>query len=206
MIIIVERRVEMKKTFYISGILSFVLFMTIAHFVYHELSMPWDPYLLERLDHLHFIEIFSVVGTELVIGGGSIVLILYLWWMKKDFAGILTVVVAVAGSNVLNKVIKNLMERDRPPFPHGEDGFSFPSGHAMVGIVFLLTTAYFICKEVSSIKLIWGIYVSALLIGFLTGMGRVVEQAHYPSDVLAGFLAGFSIFTLTTFLYEKRPN
>jgi undecaprenyl-diphosphatase len=196
----------MKKPFYISGILSFVLFMTIAHFVFHELSMPWDPYLLERLGHLHFIEIFSVVGTELVIGGGSILLILYLWWMKKDFAGILTVVVAVAGSNVLNKVIKNLMERDRPPFLHGEDGFSFPSGHAMVGIVFLLTAAYFISKEVSSIKLKWGIYTLALLIGFLTGLSRVVEQAHFPSDVLAGFLVGFSIFTLTTFLYEKRPT
>jgi undecaprenyl-diphosphatase len=59
----------MKKTFYISGILSFVLFMTIDHFVFHEISMPWGPYLVEGLDHLHFIEIFSVVGTELVIGG-----------------------------------------------------------------------------------------------------------------------------------------
>jgi undecaprenyl-diphosphatase len=196
----------MKKTYYIFGIISFILFMTIAHFVYHELSIPWDPFLLESMNHLHFFKIFAVIGTEPVIGGGSILLILYLWWAKKDFSGILTVVVAVAGSNVLNKTIKNLMERDRPPFSHGEDGFSFPSGHAMVGIVFLLTAAYFISRDFSSIKVKWCLYILALVIVILTGLSRVVEQVHYPSDVLAGFLIGYSIFTLTTFLYEKRPT
>ncbi|MCA1056464.1 phosphatase PAP2 family protein [Rossellomorea aquimaris] len=196
----------MKKTIYIPGIITFILFMTVAHFVYHELSMPWDPYLLDRLASWHLLKIFSVVGTELVIGGGSILLILYLWWGKKDFPGILTVVVAVGGSNVLNKVIKNLMERDRPPFPHGEEGFSFPSGHAMVGIVFLLTASYFISREFSSVKVKRGIFVVAFIIALLTGISRVVEQVHYPSDVLAGFLIGFSIFALTTFLYEKRPT
>jgi undecaprenyl-diphosphatase len=141
-----------------------------------------------------------------VIGGGSILLILYLWRVKKDFAGILTVVVAVAGSNVLNKVIKNLMERERPAAALEEDGFSFPSGHAMVGMVFYLTAAYYLSREFSSVKVKWGICILALLITVLTGMSRIVEQAHYPSDVLAGFLIGYSIFTLTTFLYEKRPD
>lgn len=195
----------MKKGFYITGIITFILFMTIAHFVYYDLSIPWDPYLLKNMNHMRFIKIFSVMGTELAIGGGAILLILYLWWAKKDFPGILTVVVAVAGSNVLNKSIKNLMERDRPPFPHGEESFSFPSGHAMVGIVFLLTASYFISREFSSIKVKWGIYILASATAFLGGMSRVVEQAHYPSDVLAGFLIGYSIFTLTTFLYEKNP-
>jgi undecaprenyl-diphosphatase len=195
----------MKKLFYISGIISFILFMTLAHFVYHELSIPWDPYLLENLTRLQFVKIFSVVGTEMVIGIGTILLILYLWWVKKDFAGILTVVVAVAGSNVLNKGIKNLMERERPPYLHGEDGFSFPSGHAMVGIVFLLTAAYFLSREFSSMKVKWGLYIVALIFAVLTGMSRIVEQVHYPSDILAGFLIGYSLFTLTTFLYEKRP-
>jgi undecaprenyl-diphosphatase len=196
----------MKKTIYIPGIFSFILFLALAHFVFHELSIPWDPYLAENLTHLQFIKIFSVAGTELVIGGGSILLILYLWRVKKDFAGILTVVVAVAGSNVLNKVIKNLMERERPAAALEEDGFSFPSGHAMVGMVFYLTAAYYLSREFSSVKVKWGICILALLITVLTGMSRIVEQAHYPSDVLAGFLIGYSIFTLTTFLYEKRPD
>jgi undecaprenyl-diphosphatase len=195
-----------KKRYYIAGIISFILFLTVAHFVYHELPIPWETYLLENLTQLHFISIFSVVGTELVIGGGTILLILYLWWVKKAFTAILTVVVAVAGSNVLNKAIKGMMGRDRPPFPHGEEGLSFPSGHAMVGIVFLLTASYFISREISSVKMKWGIFTFASVIALLTGLSRVVEQAHYPSDVLGGFLIGYSIFVLTTLLYEKRST
>ncbi|WP_226676874.1 phosphatase PAP2 family protein [Rossellomorea aquimaris] len=196
----------MKKIHYITAIISFVLFMTIAHFVYHEMDIIGEEYLLTNMNKLHFLKLFSVIGTEMVIGIGSIALILFLWWVKKDFVGIITVVVLVAGSNVLNKLIKGLMGRERPPFSHGEEGFSFPSGHAMVGLVFLLVIAYFISKELSSVGMKISTFTIAVLISLLTGFSRVVEQAHYPSDVAAGFLLGYSFFVLCIFLYEKRPG
>jgi undecaprenyl-diphosphatase len=196
----------MKKIHYVTAIISFVLFMAIAHFVYHEMEIFGEDYLLTNMSNLYFMEMFSVIGTELVIGIVSITLILYLWWVKKDFVGIITVVVLVAGSNVLNKVIKGLMERERPPFSHGEEGFSFPSGHAMVGLAFLLVLAYFISKELSSTGMKITIFTLAVFISLLTGFSRVVEQAHYPSDVAAGFLLGYSFFVLCIFLYEKRPG
>lgn len=196
----------MKKFQYIMAIISFVLFMTIAHFVFYEMEILGDEYLLSSMSNLHLIELFSVIGTELVIGIASIALILYLWWAKKDFVGIITVVVLVAGSNVLNKTIKGLMERDRPPFSHGEEGFSFPSGHAMVGLVFLLVTAYFISREISSTVMKVGLFILAFTLSLLTGLSRIVEQAHYPSDVAAGYLLGYSYFVLCIFLYEKRQK
>ncbi|PFA62565.1 phosphatase PAP2 family protein [Bacillus sp. AFS015802] len=196
----------MKKILYITAFISFALFMAIAHFVYHGMEIFGEEYLLSNMSSFHFMEMFSVIGTEVVIGIASIALILYLWWVKKDFVGIITVVVLVAGSNVLNKTIKGLMERERPPFSHGEEGFSFPSGHAMVGLVFLLVIAYFITKEMSSIGVKITIFTLAIILSLLTGISRVVEQAHYPSDVAAGFLLGYSFFVLCIFLYEKRPQ
>ncbi|WP_052504437.1 phosphatase PAP2 family protein [Rossellomorea aquimaris] len=196
----------MMKFQYITAIISFVLFMTIAHFVFYEMEIVGDEYFLSSMSNLHLIELFSVIGTELVIGITSIALILYLWWAKKDFVGIITVVVLVAGSNVLNKTIKGLMERERPPFSHGEEGFSFPSGHAMVGLVFLLVIAYFISKEISSTGVKITLYTVAIILSILTGLSRIVEQAHYPSDVAAGYLLGYSFFVLCIFLYEKRPK
>lgn len=195
----------MKKFHYVTAIISFVLFMTIAHFVYHEMDMLGEDYLLTSMSNLHFMEMFSVIGTQLVIGIATIALILFLWWVKKDYVGIITVVVLVAGSNVLNKAIKGLMERERPPFSHGEEGFSFPSGHAMVGLVFLLVIAYFISKEISSTGLKITLFTLAILLSLLAGFSRVAEQAHYPSDVAAGFLLGYALFVLCIFLYEKRP-
>ncbi|MGG1632188.1 phosphatase PAP2 family protein [Rossellomorea sp. NRS-1567] len=196
----------MKKFQYITAIISFVLFMTIAHFVFYEMEILGEDYLLSNMSNLHFIELFSVIGTELVIGIASIALILYLWWAKKDFIGIITVVVLVAGSNVLNKAIKGLMERERPPFSHGEEGFSFPSGHAMVGLVFLLVIAYFISREISSTGMKVTLFILAIILSLLTGISRIVEQAHYPSDVAAGYLLGYAFFVLCIFLYEKRPK
>ncbi|CAN7473369.1 phosphatase PAP2 family protein [Rossellomorea sp. LjRoot5] len=195
----------MNKILSITAIISFVLFMTIAHFVYHDLEVFGEDYLLTNMGDLNVLELFSVIGTELVIGIATIVLILFLWWIKKDYAGIITVVVLVAGSNVLNKAIKGLMERERPPFSHGEEGFSFPSGHAMVGLVFLLVIAYFISKEISSLGIKVMIFTLAVILSLLTGFSRVAEQAHYPTDVAAGFLLGYSFFVLCIFLYEKRP-
>ncbi|MEI2663607.1 phosphatase PAP2 family protein [Rossellomorea sp. LJF3] len=195
----------MNKIFTITAIISFVLFMTIAHFVYHDMEIFGEDYLLTNMGGLNVLESFSVIGTELVIGIATIALILFLWWVKKDYAGIITVVVLVAGSNVLNKAIKALMERERPPFSHGEEGFSFPSGHAMVGIVFLLVIAYFISKEISTLGIKVTIFTLAVILSLLAGFSRVAEQAHYPTDVAAGFLLGYSFFVLSIFLYEKRP-
>ncbi|PRX68893.1 phosphatase PAP2 family protein [Rossellomorea vietnamensis] len=195
----------MNKTLSISAIISFVLFMTIAHFVYHDMEIFGEDYLLTNMGDMNVLEPFSVIGTELVIGIATIALILFLWWVKKDYAGIITVVVLVAGSNVLNKAIKGWMERERPPFSHGEEGFSFPSGHAMVGIVFLLVIAYFISKEISTMGMKITIFTLAVILSLLAGFSRVAEQAHYPTDVAAGFLLGYSFFVLCIFLYEKRP-
>ncbi|MCA1061956.1 phosphatase PAP2 family protein [Rossellomorea sp. AcN35-11] len=196
----------MGKIHYITAVVSFVLFMAIAHFVFYGMEIFGDNELLSFMGTFRFIEVFSIIGTELVIGAGSITLILFLWWWKKDYVGIITVVVLVAGSNVLNKAIKGLMERERPPFPHGEEGFSFPSGHAMVGLVFLLIAAYFISKEVTTTGLKLSFFVLAVVLSLLTGISRIAEQAHYPSDVAAGFLLGYSYFILCLFLYEKRPK
>ncbi|MGG3914750.1 phosphatase PAP2 family protein [Rossellomorea vietnamensis] len=195
----------MNKILSITAIISFVLFMTIAHFVYHDMEIVGEDYLLTNMGGLNALEPFSVIGTELVIGIATIALILSLWWIKKDYAGIITVVVLVGGSNVLNKAIKGWMERERPPFSHGEEGFSFPSGHAMVGIVFLLVIAYFVSKEISTLGMKVTIFTVAVILSLLAGFSRVAEQAHYPTDIAAGFLLGYSFFVLCIFLYEKRP-
>jgi undecaprenyl-diphosphatase len=192
----------MKKVQYVFASFAFILFLFIFTSVYQNGTIRWDSTFFSLFESVVFLKPFSIIGTELVIGTISMLLMFYLWLRKKDYIGILTVVVAVAGSNVINKLLKNVVERERPPFLHGEDGFSFPSGHAMVGIVFLLLLVYFISKEIQSAKLKLILYSGGSLLALFTGMSRVVEKAHYFSDVLAGFLLGYTYFTLCIVLYE----
>jgi undecaprenyl-diphosphatase len=192
----------MKKVQYVFASFAFILFLFIFTSVYQNGTVRGDRIFFSLFENMMFLKPFSIIGTELVIATISILLMLYLWFRKKDYIGILTVVVAVACSNVINKLLKSIVERERPPFSHGEDGFSFPSGHAMVGLVFLLLLVYFISKEVQSTKVKLIFYGGGGLLALFTGMSRVVEKAHYFSDVLAGFLLGYAYFTLCIALYE----
>ncbi|MGF2615257.1 phosphatase PAP2 family protein [Rossellomorea aquimaris] len=149
---------------------------------------------------------FSIIGSELVIGTFSIILILWLGFKDRNFVGILFTVLAIGGGNLVNKFLKSAVERERPQALHGEEGFSFPSGHAMVGLIFMLVLAFFISQMISSEKGKLAVYAAAVSLALLTGISRTVDSAHFPSDILAGFLIGFSYYLLCEYVYLKLKN
>lgn len=138
---------------------------------------------------------FSLLGSQPVLGGSAVLLIVFLIW-KRNTEGVAAVLAGVGLGNVLNKALKEWVARERPPFPHGEDGFSFVSGHAMIGLIFYLLLAYFLCLYIKQSSLFWA---AALVLAFLAGASRVAGYAHYATDVLAGWLLGGGIFLLLAF-------
>jgi undecaprenyl-diphosphatase len=112
------------------------------------------------------------------------------------------VLAAVGGSYGLNTIIKNGVGRERPPFSHGEAGLSFPSGHAMVGSIYLLLIAYFVGHEVKKRSSKWAIYIMCGVLALLTGLSRLAKQVHYPSDVVAGFFLAFPYLYLCLTVYQ----
>ncbi|NOV03630.1 phosphatase PAP2 family protein [Paenibacillus planticolens] len=93
----------------------------------------------------------------------------------------------------LNNVLKGVIERDRPAgtWLIEETGFSFPSGHAMVSIVFYGLVGYLLWVNVrDKWRTAWLIPVIAAVLIFCIGLSRIYLGVHYPSDVLAGFAAG----------------
>jgi undecaprenyl-diphosphatase len=95
-----------------------------------------DERLLQMFDSWDWLDRFTVLGNNYIIGIFSIILVLFLWFRKRDYYGMVLVLVAVGGGYGLNTFIKDLVGRERPPFAQGVDGFSFPSGHAMVGSIY----------------------------------------------------------------------
>ncbi|WML49642.1 phosphatase PAP2 family protein [Neobacillus sp. PS3-34] len=80
--------------------------------------------------------------------------------------------------------------------------YSFPSGHAMVGMILYFFIAYFLIRECrgKTAKLIIGIVIGVLL--FLIGLSRIILQVHYPSDVIGGFALGYIWVYLWIFFYN----
>ena len=54
---------------------------------------------------------------------------------------------AVALGNEVSKLIKDLVGRERPVLGATEESFSFPSGHAMVGLTLVHANRLLYCPE-----------------------------------------------------------
>jgi undecaprenyl-diphosphatase len=93
--------------------------------------------------------------------------------------------------NVGNKLLKALIGRERPTFPeHIEDGFSFPSGHVMVGLLLFGMIAYYLVRASQIIKVKQTILICTSLLLILIGFSRLLEGEHFLTDVIGGFITG----------------
>ena len=133
--------------------------------------------------------------------GGSAVLVLitaativYLLLIRRPATALL-IFVAVAGGQVLSSLLKVGVDRPRPELVShlvNETSLSFPSGHAMLSAVTYLTlgslAASFLPGRVTKIYVL----SLAVLVTLLVGVSRIYLGVHWPSDVLAGWCAGFA--------------
>lgn len=104
----------------------------------------------------------------------------------------LTCVVAIAGNSLLNVTLKGIFERVRPVRDHAmaaAEGWSFPSGHSSGSVVAYGMLAYVAIRTLPRAYHLPAL-IAAAAIAFTTGCSRIFLQAHYPTDVVAGFASG----------------
>lgn len=110
-----------------------------------------------------------------------------------------SIAVNLASSAFFNHLIKELVQRPRPPMEFRmveESSFSFPSGHAMTSATFYGLIIYFVFKNVKNKKVRNTICTTLSLLIFLIGISRIYLGVHYASDVLAGFAFGIVYLVL----------
>lgn len=118
-----------------------------------------------------------------------------IWYLvkRKHRIELLALLISILGSVLINHLLKISFERIRPLefFLVEQGGFSFPSGHSMNTLSFYGMAAYLYLrnKKLDSSKvLIW--MVTIVFIG-LMGFSRIYLGVHWPTDIIAGFSAGF---------------
>lgn len=134
------------------------------------------------------------LGSSAVLVLITAATIVYLLLIRRPATALL-IFVAVAGGQVLSSLLKVGVDRPRPELVShlvNETSLSFPSGHAMLSAVTYLTlgslAASFLPGRVTKIYVL----SLAVLVTLLVGVSRIYLGVHWPSDVLAGWCAGFA--------------
>lgn len=153
------------------------------------------------------VNVFTQLGGAIIILSGSIMISIY-FFIKKKFDCLIALLAAVLGGNILVLMLKIFVHRPRPESPLVESaGYSFPSGHVMISVIFYGMIAYFLIRNMKSWKLQVFIILAALFIVFLIGFTRIYFQTHYLSDILAGYAGGLFWLTVCVTgleIYKKR--
>jgi membrane-associated phospholipid phosphatase len=87
---------------------------------------------------------------------------------------------------LIEHAVKLLVGRPRP------SGFAlgFPSGHTTSAAAFAVIVIYLVTRERVSPRMRYLIQALAVLLMVLVGWARIALHAHWPTDVLGGFLLG----------------
>jgi undecaprenyl-diphosphatase len=113
---------------------------------------------------------------------------------------------SVAGGTAVSALLKDLFQRPRPEIvPHlaYASNASFPSGHSMMSAVAYLTLGALLARSHERKRLKAYFLLLAALLTFMVGVTRVYLGVHWPTDVLAGWMAG-AVWAMLCWLSARK--
>lgn len=141
------------------------------------------------------------IGRDMTAFGGIATLVFftavvagYLWIEGKKRVIVLLLTAAIGGQ-ILSSTLKYFFSRPRPDVvPHLSHVYtsSFPSGHSMLSAVIYLTLGALLASVITNRMLKIYVLSVAVLLTLMVGLSRIYLGVHYPTDVLAGWIAGLA--------------
>lgn len=195
------------------------LFAEVAHELREDRLQPDHGFPFDRpiLNYLHqheghgrcaLADSLSALVGPVWLGVYALVALGLVWLAyRRRYRALVFVVGAVGGTMGINLLAKYHFERLRPDFYH-QICFetptlltdpSFPSGHTMASLA-LASALGIVCWPTRGRWLAWGV---GLLFALGVAWSRLYLAAHYPSDVLAGWLATIA-WVCTLYLVMSR--
>lgn len=139
-----------------------------------------------------FFEPIGIILISLIISAA-----LYFNAMKKDSFFLLNN--SLLGG-ILGFLFKEIIQRQRPENLF-ETGFGFPSGHAIMAVVFFCSLNYLSLKNVKSNYQYLVSFFSVFFI-FAILFSRIYLGVHWFSDILGGIFLGGFVFLFNLYFFE----
>lgn len=145
---------------------------------------------------------FSLIGYRFgVVPADLIVLAIFV--QRRRWADALFWVLAVGGAALLNLLAKRSFGRPRPDLWLSiapETTYSFPSGHAMGSMA--LAMAVIVLAWPTRWR--WPALIGGVFFVVMVGVSRLYLGVHYPSDIMAGWMASLAWVIGVSFVLYGR--
>ena len=135
-----------------------------------------------------------------------------LFWVVRRHHDALFVALCIGGVSALNVTAKIIFQRARPDLWISlapEPDYSFPSGHAMLSSAFVAMVLALVWsatgRSATGKSAIWRRVAAGIGVIFvlMVGLSRLYLGVHFPSDILAGWLASFGWIALIYALHGQ---
>lgn len=128
------------------------------------------------------------------------------WLVKGMKRSAIWLTIAVGGSVILDVSLKLGFHRTRPvPFIGVAPlTYSFPSGHALSSFCFYGVLAGLICARIQSRTIRILVWTASAALVLAIGLSRIYLGVHYPTDVIAGYIAAAA--WVSTLLFAVRAK
>lgn len=196
------------KAVFASLILVFSALIFLASILgyFSELTFGYKSFLLHtfgkynKWDNNYGPQWFVVLmGNFTSLGSGPNILLflmlisIYLY-LKSKFITLKTYLLVIIGGGIFSLIIKTIFS-EKPTFNLIKllliNNNEFPSGHAMISVIFYLTSAYFFSKSEQNKRIRTLFFSVGVILPFIIGISRIFLGAHSPNQVIAGWAVGY---------------
>ncbi|PKQ15403.1 MAG: phosphatase PAP2 family protein [Actinobacteria bacterium HGW-Actinobacteria-7] len=156
-----------------------------------SLRTPWLTWVMKLV---------TVTGGGVVVTAAVFALVTWQMVRRRRVAALFSVVL-VAGGSLIAAIAKGQFVRLRPPAESAlialPQSYSFPSGHAMASLCLGAALAYSILHSAASRLVKRASVIACLVYPVAVGLSRVYLGVHFASDVVASWLLGGVLLSLS---------
>jgi undecaprenyl-diphosphatase len=137
------------------------------------------------------------VGLATAVGTGALCLMVLR--RRREALGLAVSTAAAWLASGLLKVAFGVVR------PRGSMDYGFPSGHALVAVVGCGLLFWSLARLTSPSPRFGRCYIAAISVALLSGSARIVLDAHWVSDVIAGAALGTVLLSLVVLAMSGSP-
>ena len=151
-----------------------------------------------------FMSFITFLGKHTLLIPLNLLLLAYFIYKKHKWFAIRIAALSLRSVS-LSFSLKAYFQRERPEIQLISDirGYSFPSGHALIGVVFYGLFIHIVWHEVKQKWLRIFLIVLLIILILLISFSRIYLRVHYASDVIAGLSVGFIWVVLSLRIIQR---